>query len=81
MTLDEAIKHCEEKSDCTECGMEYRQLRNWLKMAQKYISRDTPKMVKNGCLVGNYICPSCGELMALAVENYCDKCGQAIRFK
>lgn len=31
MTLDEAIKHCEEKVDCTECGMQHKQLAEWLK--------------------------------------------------
>ena len=31
MTLDEAIKHCLEKSDCTDCGKEHLQLANWLK--------------------------------------------------
>jgi len=38
MTLDEAIKHCEEVADgmteqgkCAECAAEYRQLAEWLK--------------------------------------------------
>lgn len=31
MTLEEAIKHCEEKADCTECGKEHQQLAHWLK--------------------------------------------------
>lgn len=30
MTLDEAIEHCKEKSDCTKCGMEHQQLAEWL---------------------------------------------------
>lgn len=30
MTLEEAIKHCEEKIDNTLCGLEHRQLRDWL---------------------------------------------------
>ncbi|WP_278999303.1 hypothetical protein [[Clostridium] scindens] len=30
MTLDEAIEHCKEKADCTKCGMEHRQLAEWL---------------------------------------------------
>ena len=30
MTLDEAIQHCEEKIDNTPCGLEHRQLRDWL---------------------------------------------------
>ena len=33
MTLDEAIKHCEDVADskCDECGVEHRQLAEWLK--------------------------------------------------
>ena len=33
MTLDEAIKHCEEvaESKCDECGAEHRQLAEWLR--------------------------------------------------
>ena len=32
MTLDEAIQHCEEKAQCgTDCGMEHKQLADWLK--------------------------------------------------
>lgn len=32
MTLDEAIQHCEEKAKCgTACGMEHKQLAEWLK--------------------------------------------------
>lgn len=39
MTLDEAIKHAEEKADelgCTECANEHRQLAEWLKELKKY---------------------------------------------
>ena len=31
MTLNEAIRHCEDKSDCTKCGKEHEQLADWLK--------------------------------------------------
>lgn len=32
MTLDEAIQHCEEKAQCGDaCGMEHKQLAEWLK--------------------------------------------------
>lgn len=32
MTLDEAIEHCEEKAKCGDsCGMEHKQLAEWLK--------------------------------------------------
>lgn len=30
MTLDEAIEHCKEKEDCSACGQEHKQLREWL---------------------------------------------------
>lgn len=32
MTLDEAIKHCEEraKQDCSACANEHKQLADWL---------------------------------------------------
>ena len=36
LTLDEAIRHCEEKTDCTQCGEEHRQLAEWLRELQKY---------------------------------------------
>lgn len=35
MTLDDAIQHCEEKSNCTECGMQHKQLAKWLKELKK----------------------------------------------
>lgn len=32
MTLDEAIAHCEEKAKtCNACGLEHKQLAEWLK--------------------------------------------------
>ena len=33
MTLDEAIRHCEEvgRKSCDDCAMEHRQLADWLK--------------------------------------------------
>lgn len=30
MTLDEAIVHCKEREDCSECGKNHMQLREWL---------------------------------------------------
>lgn len=48
MTLDEAIKHCEEVADgfteqgkCEECAAEHRQLANWLKELKDYRERMT----------------------------------------
>ena len=65
-------------NDPFECGES--QLRNWLKMLNEYIKRDTDMQVKELCLTGQKICPACGERMALGVENFCDKCGQKIIF-
>ena len=32
MTIEEAIKHCEEKAKCSDaCGLEHKQLANWLR--------------------------------------------------
>lgn len=37
MTLDEAIEHCEEKAECGDsCGMEHKQLAEWLKELKMY---------------------------------------------
>jgi hypothetical protein len=73
LSLTEAI---ERPYDCEE-----RQLRNWLIMLSEYLERDTDIQVEEICLLGNSICPACGERMALGVENFCDKCGQKIKIK
>jgi hypothetical protein len=39
MTLDEAIKHCEDKIDDTPCGKDHLQLRNWL-IELKHLKND-----------------------------------------
>lgn len=40
MTLDEAIEHCEEKSQCgTACGMEHKQLAEWLRELKVFRSK------------------------------------------
>lgn len=30
MTLDEAIQHCRDRENCSQCGQEHKQLREWL---------------------------------------------------
>ena len=30
MTLDEAIQYCRDKENCSQCGQEHKQLREWL---------------------------------------------------
>lgn len=43
MTLDEAIRHCEEKScDNSECSKEHKQLAEWLKELKSI--KETPKL-------------------------------------
>lgn len=36
MDINEAIKHCREKSCNTECGREHEQLAEWLEELQRY---------------------------------------------
>ena len=36
LTLDEAIEHCLEKANYTECGKEHKQLAEWLKELKEY---------------------------------------------
>ena len=36
MTLEDAIQHCREKEDCSQCGQEHRQLRKWLEELKRY---------------------------------------------
>lgn len=50
MTLDEAIKHCEERAKCGDsCGMEHKQLAEWLRELKvfrkifKYNKKEQPK--------------------------------------
>lgn len=73
MNLQQAIENplaCEEK-----------QLKNWLSTLNEYYKRDTDMRVKQMCLAGNSICPSCNKRMALGVKNFCDKCGQKIKLE
>lgn len=43
MTLDEAIKHCEEiiQNNCDKCAEEHKQLVEWLKELKRYRENDT----------------------------------------
>lgn len=41
MTLEKAIKHCEEKSSgCSQCADEHRQLAEWLRELKERRERD-----------------------------------------
>lgn len=46
MTLDEAIKHCQEVAakDCTECGKEHEKLAMWLTELMAYRATDTERL-------------------------------------
>ena len=47
MTLDEAIQHCEEKSLCGDaCGLEHKQLAEWLKELKGYRMDEETKLDK-----------------------------------
>ena len=80
MTLEEAIIYSAKRNDDLECAIGFKQLRGWLEELQKYIMRDTPQQVKRVTLMGRYICPACGKIMAVNVKNFCDNCGQAIEW-
>ena len=49
MTLDEAINHCTEVADlnCNECGLEHRQLAEWLKELKALRERSDAEPKKN----------------------------------
>lgn len=54
MTLNEAIEHCKEREDCTECGQEHKQLRLWLEELQSF--REQQKLInQNGLTPENII--------------------------
>ena len=60
MTLDEAIEHCLEKSDCTSCGKEHLQLANWLKELSEVKSLTEQNLLfRLPCKVGDklYVIP------------------------
>ena len=47
MTLDEAIQHCEEKALCGDaCGLEHKQLAEWLKELKGYRMNEETKLDK-----------------------------------
>ena len=47
MTLDEAIQHCEEKALCGDvCGLEHKQLAEWLKELKDYRMYEETKLDK-----------------------------------
>lgn len=56
-----------------------KQLYNWLSQLQEYKKRDAPMTIQQRTLSGRCVCPSCGRLMTLSVEDgFCNFCGQAL---
>ena len=56
MTLDEAIKHCYEKADCSECGQEHKQLREWLEELKHYKQlEEHGRLIELPCAVGDTV--------------------------
>lgn len=54
MTLDEAIKHAEERASlsCDECAEQHRQLAEWLKELKQYREYFEPLKTPGGNLFG-----------------------------
>lgn len=60
MTLEEAIIHCEEKADCSECGKEHKQLAEWLKELKLWRTERISEIVKNPfASTSTMICVNC----------------------
>lgn len=85
MTLDEAIVHCKEKTECDdECAKEYEQLLQWLVDYKELKKRDIPKIAEweesndyGGGTMNVYVCPTCGKKEKY-IMNYCCSCGQRL---
>ena len=59
MTLEDAIQHCIEKADCSNCGNEHRQLADWLMELQERRADKPGKEGKEGGKGDNkliYVC-------------------------
>ena len=80
MTLDEAIKHCEDVAEdrcgCAEdCVNEHRQLAEWLKELKAYRVADTPQNERSEFVkVSDRECPWCKAVCA-STDKYCHECG------
>lgn len=84
MTIEEAIKHCKAKENCTECGKEHGQLRQWLEELQILRNKATPKRPRQN------ECPNCKKFVPILhicdevrdnKTTYCQYCGQAITWE
>lgn len=83
MILNEAIKHCEERIDCTKCGREHAQLKDWL-VELNQLRQETERKhgyweryTRNfgGIPIGFSYCSIC-EALAIGIESkFCPNCG------
>lgn len=56
LTLDEAITHCKEKSNCSECGKDHEQLAVWLAELQRYKNlKEQGRLIELPCKLKNAI--------------------------
>ncbi len=54
MKLSEAIKHCKERIDCSECGKEHKQLAEWLGKLKHYEDLEAQgRLIEMPCYVGD----------------------------
>ena len=89
MTIEEAIKHCNEVAggalcegtvNHKACGEEHRQLALWLQDYKTLKDKATPKLPGFNIIHDNWVCPCCEAEYETDYEeyDYCPGCGQAI---
>ena len=47
MNIQEAIRHCDEKTNCTECGQQHKQLGQWLRELLTYRATQSDERMTN----------------------------------
>ena len=75
LTLEQAISHCIERSDCTECGKQHKQLAEWLEELKHYKElKAQDRLIELPCKVGDkvYSVHSAGLSHAVITEVYTD---------
>lgn len=68
MTLDEAIEHCRVKEDCSLCGQEHKQLREWLEDYKRMLQERSQDQ-----LLGTTVCGTDGRLFDPVWGMYVDE--------
>lgn len=94
MTLDEAIKHCDEvieKEDCSKCAKEHEQLKEWLEelkelknlqpSPERYfkVSKKEKAILKHANKQAILFCSVCGSSTYSICYNFCPRCGSRLR--